>query len=71
MQENAQIDIKIKIGYTIILKRRIEWFKHLFGFHHSSCRWAGKWNMNPNRKVRGPFCSVTNMPLLLPKNRNR
>ncbi len=62
---------------TSIKKRKltitkcITWIKHLFGFHHSSCRHAGKWSMQPHKKIRGPFCSVTNLPLLLPKNRDR
>ena len=51
--------------------RYITWIKHLFGWHHSSCRHAGKWSMQPHKKIKGPFCSVTNLPLLLPKNRDR
>ena len=51
--------------------RYITWIKHLFGFHHSSCRNAGKWSIQPHKQIKGPFCSVTNLPLLLPKNRDR
>jgi hypothetical protein len=44
---------------------------HLFGQHNSSCRVAGAWRMWDHKKLRGPFCTVTKMPLILPKNRNR
>ena len=39
------------------------WIWHLFGFHSSCCRWAGKWSLGPHKKIRGPFCSGTNLPL--------
>ena len=57
--------------WKLPITRYIRWIKHLFGFHHSSCRHAGKWSMEPHKKVKGPFCSVTDLPLLLPKNRDR
>ena len=57
--------------WKVILRRHTTWIKHLFGFHHSSCRYAGKWSIQPHKQLKGPFCSVTNLPLFLPKNRDR
>lgn len=54
-----------------ILQRVTAWLKHLVGIHNSSCRQAGAWSMQPHKKIRGPHCSVTKLPLLLPKNRDR
>ena len=58
-------------NWKLNITKYTTWIKHLFGWHHSSCRHAGKWSMMPHKKVKGPFCSVTTLPLLLPKNRNR
>ena len=51
-------DTSIKEG-KLTTTKHIRWIKHLFGFHHSSCRHAGKWSMMPHKKIKGPFCSVT------------
>ena len=70
IKEATDASIKEK-DWKLVPSRYIILIKHLFGFHNSCCRWAGKWAMKPHKKGRGPFCSVTNLPLLLPKNRNR
>ena len=61
----------IKTRGSFPLQRWVSWLAHLFGQHNSSCRVAGAWRMWDHKKLRGPFCIVTKMPLLLPKNRKR
>jgi hypothetical protein len=50
------------------------WCRHLVGMHDSHCRMAGSWllssDFSKQRQLRGPFCSVSNMPLILKSNKN-
>lgn len=51
------------------VERVVIFCKHLFGFHDSSCRVAGRWRLEDHKRLRGPLCTRTKLPLLLPRNR--
>lgn len=69
MQENADIGRKTTNKLWSAMKRMGIFIKHFFGVHNSSCRIAGKWRLEDHKRLRGPMCNKTKLPLILPKNR--
>ena len=65
-QEQCEKLIKDK---SVYIKSFVIFVKHLFGYHDSCCMVAGVWSLKDHKRLRGPMCLRTRLPLILPKNR--